>query len=95
MTVKCTAALITKFPASGAATLMSLDRFQKRGVDSNSREFRSAGFCNQGGRCASICLLTLQLDYCDWCRTVWFMKLALEVVTLNDEDFVEVILLLK
>ena len=70
----------TKFLASCAGKFTEPKHMSKAGVDSNSRARRLACFCNQGGRCASICLLTLQLHYCDWGRTVRFVRLALKVL---------------
>jgi hypothetical protein len=96
MTVKCTAELFPQsYQLQTQVTLLNLGRCQKRGVDSNSRARRLACFYNEGGQCACICLLILQLHYCDWGRTVRFVRLALKVVMLNNGEFVEVILLLK
>jgi len=94
MTVKCTAGLIPQSSQLQAqVTLLNLGRCQTRGVDSNSRARRLVCFCNEGGQCACICLLTLQQHYCNSGRTVRFVRLPLKVVMLNDGEFVEVILL--
>jgi len=55
---------------------------------------RSVCFCSQVGGGASIRLLTLQLQSCNWnVRAVMFVTLAQKVVVQNYGDFVDVILL--
>jgi len=57
-------------------------------------ETRSVCFCNQSAVCASIRLFTEHLQSCDWgSGIVSFVRLALNAVMQNDEDFVDVILL--
>ena len=74
--------------------LASLGWRHKWGKCAKSYARRSVCFCSQSGGDASIGLITLQLQSCDWGRrAVGLVRLEQKVALQNDGDFTDVLLI--